>query len=705
IANLEAGAYDSLVAVASGYLQDTIWFNSAITAGQDTAGLDFVLVSANTDLSGYVFRADSSTAVAGVKIYLQGANYDSTFTNSNGYYSFFSVLTSSGDSLIFSRSGYIEAVSPNLSLQADSALVFNKILHSTTGWLEGLVTKSDSLTPVGNAIVSASGPMSMADTTDASGNYSFAGLLAGTYDVSIVAAGYSTQNIAGAAVQTDSTSWADASLSQMFSASGLAWAAKTKMPNWLFGTASCQLGGKIYLFGGRDYGLAKKTAYRYDPSGDTLGGTPWATLSDMPTARYGLGCAAVGDSIIYVVGGYDQDSVALPVIEAYKPSGNNWITGLPIMPTPRAFMGVTSIKDSVYAVGGENNLIAGLDTVEIYLASSNTWVTKKALLGGPAFGRSGSAVIALDSLGVKRVYSVGGKKLDGTFMVANQKYNPVTNVWVSRASLSFSTGYCGAAAVNDSLYLIGGKNASGYLPGTYSYSPFSNTWLANNNYPTTIAQASVSSQDSTGFWVLGGMLSDGFISDTIYFGYKPGAVSQLVESWDSSPLSGVSASAIKGSQTKNTELTKSDGTYTLAGLEPGYYDIRIYKSGSVDTTYKDVLVKWGWETILPPFTGIEGTPIATDHYYFKLSPAYPNPVKNQTTIRYQLPAKSKIDLSVYNVLGQKVRILAQGSQNPGWHSVTWNGRDNGGRKVASGIYIYRLTTGSGTAVKKLVVIR
>jgi hypothetical protein len=705
ISNLEAGTYDSLVAAASGYLQDTIWFNASITAGQDTAGLDFVLTSANTDLSGHVFRADSSTAVPGVKVYLQGTNDDSTVTNSSGYYSFPAVLTSAGDSLIFSRVGFTEAVSLNLTLQADSSLAINKVLHSTTGWLEGRITKSDSLTPLANAAVSATGPGTAADTTDASGNYSFSGLAAGSYDLNIVAVGYSSQNIAGNAVQIDSTSRADASLSQNFSATGLAWAAKAKMPNWLLGTASCQLGGKIYLFGGRDYALARNTVYSYDPAADTLGGTPWISLTSMPTARYGLGCASVGDSIIYVIGGYNQDSLALSAIEAYKPAGNSWITGLTSMPTPRAFMGVTSIKDSVYAVGGENNLIAGLDTVEIYLASSNTWVTKKALLGGPSFGRTGSAVATLDSLGVKRVYSAGGKKVDGTYLAVNQKYNPVTNAWGTRTSLSSPTGYCGVASVNDSLYLIGGKNGSSLLSGTFGYSPFSNAWLANNNYPTSIAQSSVSSLDSMGFWVLGGMVSDNFISDSIYFGYKPGAIAGRAYSLITGPIAGVAVSAKKGSQIKNSEQTKTDGTYTLAGLEPGYYDVKLYKAGSVDTTLKDVRVKWGGITDSVNCLGIEGKPVSAEQYGFKLGQAYPNPVKNLTTISYQLPSRSNIALEVYNVLGQKVKTLIKGSQNPGWHSVTWNGRDNSGRRVSSGIYLYRLTTGSGTAVNKLVVIR
>jgi hypothetical protein len=489
------------------------------------------------------------------------------------------------------------------------------------------------------------------------------------------------------------------------STTGLAWAAKARMPNWLLAAASCQVGGKVYLFGGRDYAMARNAAYSYDPAADTLGGIPWTTLTSMPTARYGLGCASVGDSIIYVIGGYNQDSLALSVIEAYKPADNIWITGLTGMPTPRAFLGVASIRDSVYAVGGENNSIPGLDTVEVYLASSNTWVTKKALLGGPSFGRTGPAVATLDSLGVKRVYSAGGKKLDGTFLSVNQKYNPITNAWVSRFSLSSPAGYCGAAAVNDSFYLIGGKNGASYLPGIVSYSPFSNTWLANNAYPTGISQAAVSSLDSTGFWVMGGLVSDNFISDTIYFGYKPGAIAGRVYSLVTGPIAGVTVSAKKAAQIKNSEVTKTDGTYILAGLEPGYYDVKLYKAGSVDTTIKSILVKWGRVADSVNCLGVEGQPVSAEQYGFKLGQAYPNPVRNQATISYQLPSRSNIELSVYNVLGQRVRTLARGSQNPGWHSVTWNGADNGGRKVSSGVYIYRLITGTGTAVKKLVVIR
>jgi hypothetical protein len=290
-------------------------------------------------------------------------------------------------------------------------------------------------------------------------------------------------------------------------------------------------------------------------------------------------------------------------------------------------------------------------------------------------------------------------------MTVNQRYNPVTNAWTSRSGLASGFGYGGSAAVNDSLYLVGGKNGSSYLPETFSYSPFSNTWLANNNYPSGITYASVSSQDSVGLWVLGGMVSDNFISDSIYFGYKPGAIAGRVYSLITGPIAGVTVSANKGTLTKNSEQTKTDGSYILAGLEPGYYDVKLYKAGSVDSTVKNILVKWGRKTDSVNCLGIEGKPVSAEQYAFKLGQAYPNPAKNQTTISYQLPVRANMELIVYNVLGQKVKTLVNGSQNPGWHSATWNGRDNSGRKVSSGIYLYRLTTGSGTAVKKLVVIR
>lgn len=84
---------------------------------------------------------------------------------------------------------------------------------------------------------------------------------------------------------------------------------------------------------------------------------------------------------------------------------------------------------------------------------------------------------------------------------------------------------------------------------------------------------------------------------------------------------------------------------------------------------------------------------------------YPNPFNPQTTISYNLKSDSNVSLNVYNMLGQKVRTLVSGEQRNGSHSVVWNGKDNRGNSVSSGIYFYKLKTDSFTSTKKMVLMK
>ncbi|MCC7265019.1 MAG: Ig-like domain-containing protein [Candidatus Latescibacteria bacterium] len=90
---------------------------------------------------------------------------------------------------------------------------------------------------------------------------------------------------------------------------------------------------------------------------------------------------------------------------------------------------------------------------------------------------------------------------------------------------------------------------------------------------------------------------------------------------------------------------------------------------------------------------------------FALQPNYPNPFNPTTAIRFQLPQAARVQLEVYDVLGQKVRTLVQGQTEPGVHRVMWDGRDEGGRVVAGGVYLYRLQAGEFTQVRKLLLLK
>ncbi len=95
---------------------------------------------------------------------------------------------------------------------------------------------------------------------------------------------------------------------------------------------------------------------------------------------------------------------------------------------------------------------------------------------------------------------------------------------------------------------------------------------------------------------------------------------------------------------------------------------------------------------------------------FFLSQNYPNPFNASTTIDFTIPvsfAESKAKLEIYNTAGQKVRILLDMKTEGGEYHVIWDGKDEGGRDVSSGIYFYRLTVDGGrwAETKKMVLIR
>lgn len=104
--------------------------------------------------------------------------------------------------------------------------------------------------------------------------------------------------------------------------------------------------------------------------------------------------------------------------------------------------------------------------------------------------------------------------------------------------------------------------------------------------------------------------------------------------------------------------------------------------------------------IVSSIPGVNGIPDR-----FLLNANFPNPFNSGTTITFDAPGLEQIQLTVFNVLGQKIRTLYAGVSLPGPNSVRWDGKDDGGRNVATGVYFYQLRTPTLVLTKKMVMVR
>jgi hypothetical protein len=92
-------------------------------------------------------------------------------------------------------------------------------------------------------------------------------------------------------------------------------------------------------------------------------------------------------------------------------------------------------------------------------------------------------------------------------------------------------------------------------------------------------------------------------------------------------------------------------------------------------------------------------------YVFRLNQNYPNPFNSNTIINYEVPAAGYVTIKIYNILGQEVKTLVDSYQNAGPHSVIWNGANQAGREIASGIYFTKLSSGENTEIKKMLLLK
>lgn len=108
-------------------------------------------------------------------------------------------------------------------------------------------------------------------------------------------------------------------------------------------------------------------------------------------------------------------------------------------------------------------------------------------------------------------------------------------------------------------------------------------------------------------------------------------------------------------------------------------------------------------------TGVSVTSVSEDKIErpntFKLSQNFPNPFNPSTTIRYSISTPGNISIKVYDLSGQLVKTIDNEHSIPGEYEIIWDGSNNFGERVASGVYFYQLKTGSLLETKKMMLLK
>jgi hypothetical protein len=136
-------------------------------------------------------------------------------------------------------------------------------------------------------------------------------------------------------------------------------------------------------------------------------------------------------------------------------------------------------------------------------------------------------------------------------------------------------------------------------------------------------------------------------------------------------------------------LGTSQRSYLDTTARPGRryrYTLAVTRVGSIEIRSRPISVEWA--------------PLK-----LSLSQNLPNPFNPTTTIRYTVPSRSDVTLHVYSVSGQRVRTLVDGPVPAGVGQVTWDGTDDAGNPVASGVYVYELRAGNPVLVKKMTLLK
>ena len=390
----------------------------------------------------------------------------------------------------------------------------------------------------------------------------------------------------------------------------------------------------------------------------------WSVVGDMPNS-VASGQAVAKDSTIYILGGYSSKSNSnLDLIQAYDIQSNNWsVAGK--MNYPRANFVADNYSDSIIYFGGN----------ELNSSSLEIW----NFVSSPYVENIDSSFIRLYATG----HVVNGNLyvFGGIYSDINTKYLFEYNFDSSKVTYNDdgSFKYQNPAqqmsvVVGDDIYIFGGAE-----------SVLLNSIFVFNTITKTFSQLPIELERprAGGVAVLG--------SDSVI--YIIGGYDELHHA-----LSSVAKIDLKKSELE----IESGPSLNFARKDPEVVSCNgsIYVFGGLD---QDGLPVTSVEK-LNLITGIANANNSVPQN-FELENNYPNPFNPSTQIAFKISKTAKVSLDIYNILGTRVKNIVTKTFSPGEYKFTWNGTDDKGNTLASGVYIYSLSSDYFTSSKKMTLLK
>jgi len=185
---------------------------------------------------------------------------------------------------------------------------------------------------------------------------------------------------------------------------------------------------------------------------------------------------------------------------------------------------------------------------------------------------------------------------------------------------------------------------------------------------------------------------------------SPGTVSGVVTDEDNLPVEGVVVLVV-GTELQAT--TTANGMYNIPNLPVGKFTVTATKEGYEDYTSIELTMLAGGTLThnirLNKITSeddIIGVPVVT-----ALNANFPNPFNPSTMISFDIAQEGHVKIEIFNIRGQRVRTLVNDHVPVGSHKVEWNGTDDFGRTVGTGIYFYNMQTGEYFSTRRMVLMK